>query len=154
MATNHPAPSFVLPKNSSQAPSLTQYHPNMSRPQDPKVSVMFEFFNFASKRRLSLDQLQTLQMVAQQVVLSLEGSVRIPGTAKKALALQIVGELLEKTGIVAPDSLLDIAIEAAVKLLKAVDAQALPLVESEKPIVKVDISGRPQTGNMERGLSL
>ena len=123
---------------------------------------MFEFFNFARQRRLNLDQLQTLQMVAQQVVLSLEGSVRIPGTAKKALALQIVGELLEKTGIVAPDSLIDIAIEAAVKLLKAVDSQALPLVESEalpprspaQPSSKLDISGRPLTGNSEKGLSL
>ena len=123
---------------------------------------MFEFFNFARQRRLNLDQLQTLQMVAQQVVLSLESSVRIPGTAKKALALQIVGELLEKTGIVAPDSLIDIAIEAAVQLLKAVDSQALPLVESEalpprspaQPSSKLDISGRPPTGNSEKGLSL
>ncbi len=112
---------------------------------------MFEFFNFARKRRLSFDQLQTLQMVAQQVVLSLEGSVRIPGAAKKALALKLVGELLEQLGIVAPDSLIDTAIEASVKLLKALDAQALP---PELSSAKVNISGRPPTGNSEKGLSL
>ena len=51
---------------------------------------MFDFFNFVRKRRLSYDQLQTLQMVAQQVVLSLEGSIRLPGAAKKALAIKLV----------------------------------------------------------------
>ncbi len=116
---------------------------------------MFEFFNFARKRRLTHDQLQTLQMVSQQVVLSLEGSVRIPGAAKKAVALQIVGELLEDLKITAPDSLIDISIEIAVKLLKALDAQDLPLAGPNTPAIgKLDISGRPQTGNLERGLSL
>lgn len=117
---------------------------------------MFEFFNFARKRRLSFDQLQTLQMVAQQVVLSLEGSVKIPGAAKKAIALKLVGELMEQLDIVAPDSLVDTAIEAAAKLLKALDVQTLPpeprpqLVSSQK----LDVSGRPATGNSDKGLSL
>ena len=116
---------------------------------------MFEFLNFARKRRLNFDQLQTLQMVAQQVVLSLEGSIKVPGTAKKALALNIVGELLEKLEIVAPDSLVDTAIEASVKLLKALDSQALPPEPRPelKPSAKVDVTGRPATGT-ERGLSL
>ena len=117
---------------------------------------MFEFFNFARTRRLSFDQLQTLQMVAQQVVLSLEGSVKMPGAAKKAIALKLVGELLEQLGIVAPDSLVDTAIEAAAKLLKALDVHSLPpeprpqLASSQK----IDVSGRPATGNSETGLSL
>lgn len=117
---------------------------------------MFEFFNFARKRRLTHDQLQTLQMVAQQVVLSLEGSVKIPGAAKKAVALQIVGELLEDLKITAPDSLIDISIEIAVKLLKAMDLQSLPPEARPKPVssIKLDISGRPATGSSERGLSL
>lgn len=115
---------------------------------------MFEFFNFARKRRLNLDQLQTMQMVAQQVVLSLEGSVRIPGAAKKALALKIVGELLEKLDIVAPDSLVDTAIEAAVMLLKALEGEALPPRSPAQPSSKLDISGRPLAGNSEKGLSL
>ena len=115
---------------------------------------MFEFFNFVRKRRLNLDQLQTMQMVAQQVVLSLEGSVRIPGSAKKALALKIVGDLLEKLDIVAPDSLVDTAIEAAVMLLKALEGEALPSRSPAQPSSKLDISGRPPTGNSEKGLSL
>ncbi len=124
---------------------------------------MFEFFNFARKRRLNHDQLQTLQMVAQQVVLSLEGSVKIPGAAKKAVALKIVGELLEELDIVAPESLIDISIETSVKLLKALESEALPprsikaLPPEPRPELssaKVDISGRPPTGNSERGLSL
>ena len=112
---------------------------------------MLEFFNFARKRRLSYDQLQTLQMVAQQVVLSLEGSVRIPGAAKKALALKLMGELLEQMDIVAPDSLIDVSIEAAVKLLNAMDIPPRPQLSSSR---KLDVSGRPATGNSERGLSL
>lgn len=114
---------------------------------------MFEFFNFARKRRLNYEQLQTLQMVAQQVVLSLEGSVKVPGAAKKALALKFVGELLEQLDIVAPDSLIDTAIEASVKLLKALDSQVLPRAEPV-PGFKLDISGRPSTGNSDKGLSL
>lgn len=120
---------------------------------------MFEFFNFVRKRRLNYDQLQTLQMVCQQVVLALEGSVKLPGAAKKGLALKLAGELLEDLGIVAPDSLMDIAIEASVKLLKALDTEALP--SQPPPSIKLDVprqagprSGRPATGNLEGGLSL
>lgn len=124
---------------------------------------MFEFFNFARKRRLNYDQLQTLQMVAQQVVLSLEGSVKIPGAAKKAIAIKLVGELLEEMNIIAPDSLVDIAIEAAARLLKALDAQALPPEPRAQPVspfvperssIKLDISGRPGSGNLDGGLAL
>ena len=118
---------------------------------------MFDFFNFVRKRRLNYDQLQTLQMVAQQVVLSLEGSVRLPGAAKKALALKLVGELAEDLGIVAPDSLMDIAIEASVKLLKALDTESLPPVPRQEtvPGFQLDITGRPPSGNnADVGLSL
>ena len=110
---------------------------------------MFDFFNFVRKRRLNYDQLQTLQMVAQQVVLSLEGSIKLPGAAKKALALKLVGELLEDLGIVAPDSLMDIAIEASVKLLKALDTESLPPVPRQEPVpgFQLDITGRPPSGN-------
>ena len=140
-------------KFAGHRPTLASLLPKMSRPQD---NVMFDFFNFVRKRRLSYDQLQTLQMVAQQVVLSLEGSIRLPGAAKKALAIKLVGELLEDLGIVAPDSLMDIAIEAAVKLLKALDTETLPPLQRQEPMsgFKLDISGRPASGNnSDRGLS-
>lgn len=115
---------------------------------------MFEFFNFARKRRLSYEQLQTMQMVAQQVVLSLGGSVKLRGADKKALALKMVGELLQELSIVAPDSLISTAIEAAVKLLKALDAQTLSPETQLPSSRKLDVSGRPATGNSETGLSL
>jgi hypothetical protein len=117
---------------------------------------MFEFFNFARKRKLSFDQLQTMQMVAQQVVLSVEGTVKIPGAAKKAMALEIVGGLLEKLDIVAPDSLIDTSIEASVQVLKALDAQTLPPQPRPelKSSARFDVSGRPATGNPSKGLSL
>ena len=118
---------------------------------------MFDFFTQARKKRLNFDQLQTLQMVSQQVVLSLEGSIKIPGATKKALALTLVGDLLKEMRIVAPESLIDTAIEASVRLLKVLDANATPQpmapTVSPKPSFKLDISGRPQSGGNE-GLSL
>ena len=118
---------------------------------------MFEFFNFVRKRRLTHEQLQVLQLVAQQVVLSLEGSVRLPGAAKKALALKLVGELTRDLGFVAPDSLMDVAIEASVKLLKALDSESLPPLPRQRGVsgLRLDISDRPATGNnVDKGLSL
>lgn len=83
---------------------------------------MFEFFNFAKKRRLSFSDLQTVQMVAQQVVLSLEGTVELPGATKKALAQKLTAELLEEIGIPAPDSIQGVAIEAAVKVMRELNS--------------------------------
>lgn len=91
---------------------------------------MFEFFNFVRKKRLTHDQLQTVQMVAQQVTLSLEGSVRLPGAAKKALALRLVSEISEELGIMAPDSLMDVAIEAAVRAAKVAGERSSELTRS------------------------
>ena len=118
---------------------------------------MFEIFNFIRKKRLTHEQLRALQLVSQQVVLSLEGSVRLPGATKKALALKFVGELTRDLGFVAPDSLVDVAIEASVKLLKALDTDSLPPLPQSAPVsgLRLDISGRPATGNnADKGLSL
>ena len=46
--------------------------------------------NLVSKKRLSYEQLQIIQLVAQQVVLSVEGSVNLPGARKKAMALELM----------------------------------------------------------------
>lgn len=127
---------------------------------------MFDFFNFVRKRRLNYDQLQTLQMdrsgnasaLAQQVVLSLEGSIKLPGAAKKALALKLVGDLLEDLGIVASDSLVDVAIEASVKLLNALDTESLPLLPRQEPLsgFQLETSGHSASRNNleDKGLSL
>lgn len=94
-----------------------------------------------SKRRLTYEQLQIIQLVAQQIVLSIEGSVHLPGARKKALALELTGKTLEQMGIVAPESLVDAMLESAVAILKAMD------MVQPKLQVSPDISGRPQTGN-------
>jgi hypothetical protein len=115
--------------------------------------MMFEFFTQARKKRLSFAQLQTIQRVAQQVVLSVEGSVRIPGAAKKALALKLVGNLLEELGIVAPDSLIDTSIEVSVRLLKALDAQATPEPPEPHEPPRAAVHGRPRPADDDQGIS-
>lgn len=95
-----------------------------------------------SKKRLSFEQLQIIQFLAQQVVLSVEGSVNLPGARKKAMALELMAQLLEEMGVVAPESLVDAMLESAVMILKAMD-KAL----EAKPKYSFDLSGRPKTGN-------
>ena len=104
---------------------------------------MFGFLKkFFSRERLTYEQLQIIQLVAQQVVLSLEGSVHLPGAQKKAMALELMAQMLEEMGIVVPDSLVDAMLESAVAILKAMDKMA-----DAKPKFSFDISGRPKSGN-------
>lgn len=91
-----------------------------------------------------------MQMIVQQVVLSVDGAVKIPGATKKALALQLSGELLEEMGVIAPDSLVDTAIEASVRLLRALDKPPQRNEsQRDKPDFgfKLDLSGKPKSGN-------
>ncbi len=94
------------------------------------------------RKPLSVEHLQILQMIAQQVVLSVEGSVRMSGPEKKAMALELTGQILRETKIVAPNSVVDTAIEAGVHMMKLLGK------ENQKPSMpglKLDISGRPPT---------
>jgi hypothetical protein len=125
---------------------------------------------------VGLARMQMMQMVAQRVVDSLARSVRVPGPAKKALAMEMVREDLDKLGIVATDSLISAAIEASVKLRKALDREPLPFGPGQtttrvsaargpergdvsmdfvtSSALKVDATGRPPNGNSGKGLSL
>ena len=76
---------------------------------------MFSFFQKAQK---TLDQLETLITLAEQVVLSLEQTVKAKGPDKKHLALQMLVELADVHGLDPPMLLLDTVIEAAVRLTK------------------------------------
>ena len=59
-----------------------------------------------------------LKLLAEQVVRSLEASVRIPGRAKKALAMELVRGLLAELGAdEASDLVIDAEIESAVATL-------------------------------------
>jgi len=104
--------------------------------------MMGFFKTLFSQKRLNYEQLQIIQFLAQQVVLSLEGSVNMPGAQKKAMALELMAKMLEEMKIVAPDSLVDAMLESAVMILKALDKAA-----EAKPKYTFDLSGRPKTGN-------
>ena len=103
---------------------------------------MLGFLKKLIQKKLNFEQLQILQLVAQQVVLSVEGSVNLPGADKKAVALELAAQILEEMGLVVPNSLVDTMIESAVQILKALDKS-----KESKPKFTVDLSGKPQTGN-------
>ena len=103
---------------------------------------MFGFIKRAAKKQLNFEQLQILQLVVQQVVLSIDGSIKLPGASKKAMALELVGQISEELNLVAPDSLVDAMIESAVQILKSMAS-----LRESKPKFSFDISGRPGTGN-------
>lgn len=105
---------------------------------------MFGFLKKLRKKKLSFEQLRILQLIAQQVVLSVEGSVKLPGADKKAVALELTAKILEEIDLVAPGSLVDAMLESAVSILKAVDRA---LEKEAKPNFSFDISGRPKSGN-------
>ena len=103
---------------------------------------MFGFIKRAAKKQLNFEQLQILQLVVQQVVLSIDGSIKLPGASKKAMALELVGQISEELNLVAPDSLVDAMIESAVQILKSMAS-----LRESKPKFSFYISGRPGTGN-------
>jgi hypothetical protein len=105
---------------------------------------MFGFFKKLSQSRLSFEQLKILQFVTQQVVISIEGSVDLPGAEKKAVAVEMVGQILQEMKLVAPNSLVDALIEASVGVLKALDKS---LEKAARPKFSLDLSGRPRSGN-------
>lgn len=103
---------------------------------------MFRFLKRLTKKALTFQQMQIVQFVAQQVVLSVENSAKLKGFEKKALALDLTNQILEETGLVAPDSLIDALLESSVNAMKKVDK----ILEPRKGF-SIDLSGRPQSGN-------
>lgn len=104
---------------------------------------MLGFLKRVTQKRLNYEQLQIVQMVVQQVVLSIEGSIQLNGPGKKAMALQILGQILTEMRISAPDSLVDALIESSVQVLNTVEKTRANQSPSKKAF---DISGRPKTG--------
>lgn len=72
-------------------------------------------------RRLSVDDLLVITTVAEQVVLCVEQTMRLPGPQKKELAMKVAAELLEESGIDAPEKVLETAIEAAVRIMRLLE---------------------------------
>lgn len=103
---------------------------------------MFGFLKRLTKKALTFQQLQIVQFIAQQVVLSVENSAQLKGFEKKALALELTNQILKETGVVAPDTLIDALLESSVNSMKKVNE----ILEPRKSY-KIDLSGRPQSGN-------
>jgi len=72
---------------------------------------------------LRLEHLQILQLVAQQVVFSLE-DINIGGAQKKSLAMANVKELFWELGYEAPDELVDLSVEVGVRLARCLQRVA------------------------------
>lgn len=76
---------------------------------------MLSFFRNFQK---SLNQLEMVIKLAEQVVLALEQTASASGADKKRLALQMLAELARVYGLDPPQLVMDTAIEAAVRLTK------------------------------------
>lgn len=82
-------------------------------------------FPFIFRRpRVSHEAVRTVQIVAEQVVMSVEQTFRMAGERKKQLALKLLADLLAEIDIKVPDLLLDTAIEAAVRAMKILEQAA------------------------------
>ena len=84
---------------------------------------ILNLFRANGTKSFGLEQLQTLQLIAQQVVFSLENLTELSGAEKKTLATMNVDELLQGMGINAPGEFIDISIEAGVLLARSLRQQ-------------------------------
>lgn len=74
------------------------------------------FTRLFGKRILRLEDLQKIKDLAEQVVLAVEQTAKLPGHEKKRLALELLLDLVKESGLSPPMLLLEIALEAAVRL--------------------------------------
>lgn len=63
-----------------------------------------------------LEDLLAIQTFAEQVVLAVEQTVKLPGSEKKIIAMELLAELLKDSGLDPPLRFMETAIEAAVRL--------------------------------------
>lgn len=79
------------------------------------------FSLFGPGKRLSFDEIRSVQAIADQVVLALEQTMKMPGPQKKALAVQVATSLLADGGIRVPVQVVDTAIEASVRVMNLLE---------------------------------
>ena len=79
---------------------------------------------FGMQKKLSFDEIRSIQAIADQVVLCLEQTMTLPGDQKKELALKVVLSLLKDSGILCPPSVVDTAIEASVRVMNLLEGRA------------------------------
>lgn len=80
--------------------------------------LVLDQFSYPNPNTVSLEQLQTLQLIAQQVVFSLDGLTQLSSEEKKNIALMNVNDLYQAFGLEIPHEFIDISIEAGVCLAR------------------------------------
>ncbi len=108
---------------------------------------MWSFLDSLRKKKLTAEQLQIVLGVAQQVVLSLEQTEPGSSEKKKSMALTLLRDLLNNLGILAPDSLLDVAIEASVRVLRPLESPT----KLQNPFGEITPSGLSKPSNSGGG---
>lgn len=83
---------------------------------------------FGKRKRLSFDEIRSVQAIADQVVLCLEQTMRLPGDQKKDLALKVALSLCEDSGILCPLSVVETAVEASVRVMNLLEGSRLASV--------------------------
>lgn len=81
-------------------------------------AIFHSIFKPKKRNHLDFDEIQTIQLVVQQTVLSLDVSKSVPEPDKAALASQISIDLLEEMGISAPSFFIEIVVAASARLLQ------------------------------------
>ena len=64
--------------------------------------------------------------VAEQAILAADQAFRVAGPDRQQLALQVLADILREHGLVASTLLLDLALEAAVRLTHLLEAEPRP----------------------------
>ena len=76
-----------------------------------------------------LEEVEIIKVLAEQVVLAVEQTASLSGQDKKRLALALLTDLLRESGLDPPSELLlEIAIEAAVRLTRPAASRQSPRV--------------------------
>ena len=75
-------------------------------------------------RRLRLQEIYVLQDLADQVVFAVEQTFVMPGWRKKEIARQVLRQMLADQRLFLPAQTLEVAIEAAVRLMNLMEEVA------------------------------
>lgn len=74
------------------------------------------------KSYLTFEELRTIQVLAQQTVISLDIALGFPDYDQRELSLDHLREILDELGIKAPDCVLETAVDASLRLLEMNEA--------------------------------
>ena len=114
-------------------------------------AIFHSIFKPKKRNHLDFDEIQTIQLVVQQTVLSLDVSKSVPEPDKAALASQISIDLLEEMGISAPSFFIEIVVAASARLLQERPSPC-PLPNHQRPRHERELRRRLDGGSPKSGL--